>query len=56
MPRQPYHIEGDNILEGNLAGAMTLDQNPVDDLRAASCGQTQDKGLVLRWVEFLDAT
>lgn len=56
MPRQSYHVEGDDILEGNLAGAMTLNQNLVDDLGTTSSGQTQNEGLVLSWVEFLDAT
>jgi hypothetical protein len=51
-----YHVEGHDILERDLAGAVALDEDFVDDLRAAPGGQAQDKGLSLGWLESLDAT
>jgi hypothetical protein len=34
------------MFEGDLAGLETLDQDAVDDLRAATSGQAQNKWLV----------
>lgn len=50
-----YHIEGNDILEGDLAGAVALDEDLVNDLGTTSRGQTQDKRLLLSRIERLDA-
>ncbi len=50
-----YHVEGHDILEGDLARAVALDQDLVDDLGAGAGGQTQHEGLGLGGLERLDA-
>jgi hypothetical protein len=41
-----YHVESDDMLEGDLASLETLDQDAVDDFRAATSRQAQNKWLV----------
>jgi hypothetical protein len=50
-----YHVEGHDILEGDLAGAVTLDEDLVDELRAAASWQTEDERVLRGWLECLDA-
>lgn len=50
-----YHVESHNILEGDLAGAVTLHEDLVDEFRAAASWQTEDEGLLRCWLESLDA-
>ena len=51
-----YHIEGDDIFEGNLTSTETLDKNLVDDFGTATGGKTQHERLILGWLEGLYAT
>lgn len=61
MPRCPrwrwgtYHVEGDDILERDLAGAVALHEDLVDDLGAAAGRKAQDEGVSFGRVESLDA-
>ena len=51
-----YHVEGHDILERDLARAVALDQDLVDDLGTGAGWQAQDEGLGLGGLESLDAT
>jgi hypothetical protein len=53
--RYSYHVEGDHILEGNLAGFVALHELLVYQDRAAASGQAQDKRPLCRWLEGFDA-
>jgi hypothetical protein len=50
-----YHIEGDNIAEGDLARLVSLDEKAINDFRAATGGQTQHKRLLWCRVEGFDS-
>ena len=50
-----YHVEGHDILERDLAGAVALHEDLVDELRAAAGWQTEDEWLLRGGLESLDA-
>lgn len=49
-----YHVESHDILEGDLAGAMTLHEDLVDEFRAATSRHTKHEWLLGGWIERLD--
>ena len=48
------HVEGDHILEGDLACLVSLDQLLVHPQRSSSCWQSKDKHPPWPWVEGVD--
>lgn len=40
-----YHVEGNDIFEGDLAGFELLDEDFVDEDWAGTGGQAEDKGV-----------
>jgi hypothetical protein len=50
-----YHVEGYDILERDLAGAVALHEDLVDYLGAAAGRKTQDEGIRFGGIESLDA-
>jgi hypothetical protein len=51
---QAHHVEGNDILEGDLAIFVLFDETFVNEFRAASCRETKDEGLRGSGIERLD--
>lgn len=49
------HVEGDDVLEGELAGLVELDQVSVDTNRGRTGGKSENEGLGGSGSELLDA-
>lgn len=49
------HVEGDDVLEGELASLVELDEVSVDTDGGGTGGETQDEGLGSSGGELLDA-
>lgn len=51
-----YHVERDNMLEGDISSLVTLDEDLVDQLGAATGWEAKDKWLLRGWSKCLDTT
>lgn len=50
-----YHVEGHDIFERDLAGAVTLDEDLVDEFWATAGWQAEDEWVFWGWLECVDA-
>ena len=55
LGERAYHVESDDIFEGDLARAVPLHEDLVDDFWRASGRKTDHEGLVLCRFEALDS-
>jgi hypothetical protein len=50
-----YHVECNDIFEGNLSGVVFLDEDLVDEDWTRSSWKTEDEWVLWCWVEVLDS-
>lgn len=55
MQGRTYHVEGNDIFEGDSAGLVFLDENFVDLDGGGAGRKTEDKGVRWSWCEGFDS-